>query len=145
MIKSIKFPQQGTGYVYEKPENPGEAPDKENFRYRKFNSRNFEHEFDEEKYEKDYKQWEEDKKYYDENKGKFTNPAAQFLIGKAFKFEPGKVNIIFGPNGCGKTTIIKALAGNAGIDGDGMTRPGDPLDVFGFNGDTSDVKTVAKT
>lgn len=144
MIKSIKFPKKGTGYIYTKPENPGEAPDKENFRYHKFNSKNFEHEFDEEKYEKEYKQWEEEKKYYDENKGKFTNPAAQFLIGKTFNFEPGKVNIIFGPNGCGKTTIIKALAGNAGIDGDGMTKPGDPLDVFDFNDTGKDIKSVAK-
>ena len=144
MIKSIKFPKEGEGYIYTKPENPGKAPDKKNFRYRDYNSNTHKSEFNQEKYDRDYKEWEADKKFYDENKGKFINPAASVLIGKTFNFEPGKLNIIFGPNGCGKTTILKAIAGNAGINGDGMTKAADPLDVFGWDNDTESIEAVAK-
>ena len=132
MIKSIKFPKEGKGYIYTKPENPGKAPDKKDFRYRDYNIDTHEPEFNRKKYDRDYKEWKADKKFYDENKGKFINPAAPVLIGKTFNFEPGKLNIIFGPNGCGKTTILKAIAGNAGIDGDGITKAADPSDAFGF-------------
>lgn len=33
------------------------------------------------------------------------------LIGRKFEFEDGKVNILFGPNGSGKTTILKCILG----------------------------------
>ena len=42
------------------------------------------------------------------------------------------------------TTILKAIAGTAGIVGDGMTRPGDPLDVFGWDDDRESIEAVAK-
>lgn len=148
MIKSIKFPKQGDGYLYAKPENPGKAPNKESYEYSDWDFSNNGEEgkkaYKEEKFARDYARWEEEKKYYDENKGKFINPAAKTLIGKEFNFEPGKLNIIFGPNGCGKTTILKAIAGTAGIAGDGMTRPGDPLDVFGWDNDRENIESVAK-
>ena len=115
MIKSVTFPKKGEGYIYTKPNNPGGAPSKKDRRYNDFDTKTFKDKFNQEKYDKDYKEWEADKKFYDENKGKFINPAAEFLVGKTFNFEPGKLNIIFGPNGCGKTTILKAIAGNAGI------------------------------
>ena len=147
MIKSINFPKQGEGYLYAKPENPGAAPNKDSYEYTdwKFSGDDMEGKkvFKREKYNRDYARWEEEKKFYDDNKGKFINPAAKTLIGKEFNFEPGKLNIIFGPNGCGKTTILKAIAGTAGIVGDGMTRPGDPLDVFGWD-DKESVEAVAK-
>ena len=147
MIKSIKFPKKGSGYIYEKPENPGKAPNKSSYEYWDwdFGCKDAgERVFKQEKYDRDYKRWAEDKKFYDENKGKFINPAAEFLIGKTFNFEPGKLNIIFGPNGCGKTTILKAIAGNAGINGDGMTHPADPSEVFGWFNEDKSVDTVAK-
>ena len=147
MIKSINFPKQGEGYLYAKPENPGAAPNKDSYEYTdwKFSGDDMEGKkvFKREKYNRDYARWEEEKKFYDDNKGKFINPAAKTLIGKEFNFEPGKLNIIFGPNGCGKTTILKAIAGTAGIVGDGMTHPGDPLDVFGWD-DKESVEAVAK-
>lgn len=44
---------------------------------------------------------------------------------KKIKFDPYKINVLFGPNGCGKTTIIRALAayGMCGKEGelDGFT------------------------
>ena len=148
MIKSIKFPKQGEGYLYTKPENPGKAPNKESYEYSDWdfshNRKNGKKVYKEEKFARDYEQWEKEKKYYDDNKGKFINPAAKTLIGKEFDFEPGKLNIIFGPNGCGKTTILKAIAGTAGIVGDGMTHPGDPLDVFGWDNDRESIEAVAK-
>lgn len=144
MIKSVTFPKKGEGYIYAKPENPGKAPEKRDNRYNEFTSNGFKYVFNEKKYNQDYEQWEKEKKYYDENKGKFINPAAGVLIGKTFKFEPGKLNIIFGPNGCGKTTILKAIAGNAGIIGDGMTKAGDPSEVFGWGEDERNAAAMAK-
>lgn len=147
MIKSIKFPKKGSGYIYEKPEDPGKEPDRNDYRYWEwdFKHGNSERVFKKEKYNADYERWAEGKKFYDENKGQFINPAAKHLIGKTFEFEPGKLNIIFGPNGCGKTTILKAIAGNAGIAGDGMTHPADPTDIFSWDAaEKYDVKKVAK-
>ena len=148
MIKSVTFPKQGEGYLYAKPENPGKAPDKESYEYSDWdfshNRKEGKKVYKEEKYARDYERWKEEKKFYDDNKGKFINPAAKTLIGKEISFEPGKLNIIFGPNGCGKTTILKAIAGTAGIAGDGMTRPGDPLDVFGWDDDRESIEAVAR-
>lgn len=140
MIKSIYFPKSGDGYLYTKPERPGPEPDKKDWSYRSHDWKGGDlvEKFDKKKYDRDHERWEADKKYYEENKGQFTNRAAKYLIGKKFKFEPGKVNIVFGPNGCGKTTILRAIAGNAGIDGDGMPRLVGPIDAFGFG----DEKTV---
>lgn len=144
MIKSITFPKNGKGYLYEKPINPGNAPKPDDHRFNRFNFDTMKDEANKEKYEAEYAKWKSEKEFYDENKGKFINPAAKILIGKTFNFEPGKLNIIFGPNGCGKTTILKAIAGNAGIVKDGMTRPADPLDVFGWDKNRENVAEVAK-
>ena len=141
MVKSITFPKDGDGYIYEKPENPGDAPDKNSYQYWGLGRRKT---FRQDRYDSDYERWAADKKLYDENKGKFINPAAKFLVGNTFNFEPGKLNIIFGPNGCGKTTILKAIAGTAGIDGDGMTKAGDPIDVFGWGDERKNIGDVAK-
>jgi predicted ATPase len=40
---------------------------------------------------------------------------------KKFEFKPG-LNILFGPNGCGKSTILKTLAGRLGILNGGHTK-----------------------
>jgi predicted ATPase len=148
MITNVKFPKKGKGYIYEKPENPGKEPDKSSYEYWDWefgNNLEGKRIFKDEKYNRDYERWAEDKKFYDENKGKFINPAAKYLVGRTFEFQPGKLNIIFGPNGCGKTTILKAIAGTAGIPGDGMTKPADPTDVFGWiNSKEMSVELVAK-
>ena len=132
MIKSIKFPKTGKGYIYKKPDAPGPEPKKSDFTYRKYDSKTHKDKLDEEKYNRDHKDWEDSKAFYETHKGQFINPAAKNLIGRKFVFEPGKVNIIFGPNGSGKTTILRAIAGEAGIKGDGFTHPAEPLDVFGW-------------
>ena len=52
----------------------------------------------------------EDEDYKVEDIG-YTNPQlVQNLLAKKMDFEGGKINVIFGPNASGKTTILKALA-----------------------------------
>lgn len=134
-VNSVYFPKKGTGYVYKKAENPGPKPNKSERKYYKHDWNTHKEVFNQKRYDNDYETWEKDKKYYDENKGEFTNPCSVNLIGKKFEFKPGKVNIIFGPNGSGKTTILRAIAGEAGIDGDGFTKAETPTNAFGIMGD----------
>lgn len=75
------------------------------------------------KYKKEHRYWaryQKDKYMYPE--------MVQNLIGRKFEFEAGKINLIFGPNASGKTTILKALAGKAGTS-DGYTQLLAPLDI----------------
>lgn len=147
MVKSVNFPGEGEGYIYEKPEDPGKKPDKKSYEYWDWSFKRDVNKdkrvFKKERYNRDYERWKQEKEFYDEYKGQFINPAAKYLVGRTFNFEPGKVNIIFGPNGCGKTTILKAIAGNAGIKDDGMTRAADPLEIFQWN-DKPTVEAVGK-
>lgn len=78
-----------------------------------------------EKWKKDYKEW---KKHKDD----YSNPhLVNNLLNRKFEFEEGKINIIFGPNASGKTTILRAIAGNAGCD-DGYPNLMPPLDIHSF-------------
>ena len=57
MIKSVKFPKKGKGYLYAKPENPGKAPDKGDHKYTDWDfssSMRGKRVFKEEKYAKDF-------------------------------------------------------------------------------------------
>lgn len=45
---------------------------------------------------------------------------------KRYEFTPG-INVLFGPNGCGKSTIIKTLKSYCGIQKGGWTAVSDPL------------------
>ena len=78
-----------------------------------------------EKYKKEYKEWKK-------HKNEYNNPRlANYLLNRTFHFEPNKINIIFGPNASGKTTILKAIAGNAGTT-DGYPTLLPPLDCYDF-------------
>ena len=44
---------------------------------------------------------------------------------KTFKFTPG-INVLFGPNGCGKSTIVKTLKAYCGIETGGWSEVSDP-------------------
>ena len=66
MIKSVTFPKNGKGYIYTKPENPGKAPEKKDWKYRSYDFKSMGDKFDEEKFTKDYEKWVEEKKFYDE-------------------------------------------------------------------------------
>lgn len=37
------------------------------------------------------------------------------IVEKTFEFFPDRINILFGPNQCGKTTLLRAIANNIGI------------------------------
>lgn len=131
MFTSITFPKKGKGYIYDKPTKPV-MPNKNDYRYRKHDFRSFEDTFDEEKFNADMKVYEKELAYYNEHKGKFILPCSKNLVGKTFNFEDGKINLIFGPNASGKSTIIKALAGEALIS-DGFITIHEPLDFSGVS------------
>lgn len=65
-------------------------------------------------------------KYFDTIDDGYRNPhLVKRLLNRTFKFSPDKINVIFGPNACGKTTIIRAIAAYAhcgtSSDNDGWT------------------------
>lgn len=132
MINSIKFPKRGKGYIYEKFEMTRTKPDPHDWKYRgsvyDHKTGKFKDKYDTKKYEEDLAAYEEKLKFYNEHKDQYTAGRASYnLIGHEFHFTPG-VNIIFGPNGSGKTTILKALAGNA-LCTDGFSTLIEPLDL----------------
>jgi energy-coupling factor transporter ATP-binding protein EcfA2 len=53
------------------------------------------------------------------------------IQNKTFEFTLG-INILFGPNGCGKSTIIKTLKSYCGIKRGGWTQVSDPLELGTF-------------
>lgn len=74
-------------------------------------------------YKKEYKYWEK------HQKDTYLNPQlVKNLIGRKIEFQPGKINLIFGPNASGKTTILKAIAGVGGTT-DGFPNLVGPLDI----------------
>lgn len=121
MIKSVSFPEEGSGYIYEKPEKP-EKP-KKDYRYNR----------ERQTYEEAMTEYKKEMAYYKKHKDEFVLPCAKNLVGKMFEFRDGKINVLFGPNASGKTTIIKAIAGNAMID-DGFSHFSEPIE-FGFGFD----------
>lgn len=117
MINSIKFPKTGKGYIYRKFEMTRTKPDPHDWKYRgsvyNHKTGGLKDKYDTKRYKEDLAAYEEELKFYNEHKGQYcAGKASSNLIGHEFHFTPG-VNIIFGPNGSGKTTILKALAGNA--------------------------------
>ena len=129
MIKSVFFPSDGTGYIHDKPTKP-EKPIKGDYKYHKGGWRGLKYgtEFDEESYNADMAEYKEGMKVYRKTKDKYLLPCAYNLIGKTFNFEDGKINILFGPNASGKTTILKAIAGKCIIT-DGFTKLLEPMDI----------------
>jgi predicted ATPase len=132
MINSIKFPKTGKGYIYKKFEMTQAKPEPHDWKYRgstyNHETGEFKDKYDTKRYEEDLAAYEEELKFYNEHKGQYcAGKASSNLIGHEFRFTPG-VNIIFGPNGSGKTTILKALAGNA-LCTDGFSALIEPLDL----------------
>ena len=133
MIKSLTFTGE-YGYISEKLHEPDCPVRGTNFRYQRLT--------DEERelikqYKKKHKEWEK-------HKDEYNNPTlAKNLLNRTFHFEANKINLIFGPNASGKTTIMKALAGNAGTT-DGYPTLLSPLDCFGWDGERT-IETFKKT
>lgn len=125
MIKSIKFTGE-KGYIVHKIPEPD------------CNVRNFERSFDrlspeeqEEviRYKKEYKKW---KKHKDDPR---YPELIKNLVNRKIEFSD-KINLIFGPNASGKTTILKALGGYAGTT-DGYARILEPLQFRNFFSEVS--------
>jgi energy-coupling factor transporter ATP-binding protein EcfA2 len=131
MVKSLTFTGE-FGYITDKipePECPVRGYFGKNSSYR---PRDFSESEKEEikKYEKEYKEWKK-------HKNEYANPhLVKNLLNRKFEFEAGKINVIFGPNASGKTTMIKAIAGNAGCK-DGYPTLLEPLSIRSFYEETS--------
>ena len=145
MVKSITFPLEGNGYLYEKVEPPVE-PNKNSREYwkRTRSSMFTESVFDKEAFKADMASYENEMKAYKLIEGSYKLPCAENLIGRKFEFEDGKINLIFGPNASGKTTILKAIAGGCGIK-DGFTTLLEPLQMKYSLFDTLTKEVVEKT
>jgi predicted ATPase len=126
MITSVKFPVEGNGYLYEKYEKP-EKPDKNDRRSRT-------------SYDERMKEYNEELAVYEANKGKFILPASYNLIGKEFSFKDGKINVLFGPNASGKTTVLRTIAGEC-LTEDGFTSLRKPIE-FGFLAEKYDISKI---
>lgn len=121
MIKSLTFTGE-YGYISEKISEPTNPIRGMMYEGRKLSAEEKEM-FDQ--YKGAHRAWAK-------NKNTYNNPTlAKNLLGRTFHFEPNKINLIFGPNASGKTTILKALSGVAGTS-DGYARLYDPFEVSGF-------------
>lgn len=132
MIKSVTFTGE-YGYISEKLEEPINPIRNSSFRTRKLTEKERERE---KQYKIKYKEW---KKHKDD----YNNPTlAKNLLNRTFHFESNKINLIFGPNASGKTTILKALGGIAGTT-DGYAQLLPPLDVRDF-GEKASIDTFKR-
>ena len=70
------------------------------------------------------------------DKGYLNKHLINNLIGKKFELSGNKINVFFGPNASGKTTILKTLAAYCMCGTNGMTSLNnfEPLDFGLFNG-----------
>ena len=58
------------------------------------------------------------------------------MLKKPLQFNAG-LNILWGPNGCGKTTLLKTLAAYSFCPGGGWTRLFAPMEILGLLGDAA--------
>lgn len=116
-VKTVKYPKKGTGYLYNKLERPVKPDIYTRRRYKK----------DENRYKEEMEMYEKDMEYYKEHKGEYVLKCSNNLVGKQFTFDDNKINIIFGPNGSGKTTIIKSI-GAVALTTDGFSKIHEPLE-----------------
>lgn len=115
MITSIKFTKT-YGFLTKKVEKPRKPTKNGKFR-------------DEtpENYQERMEEYNRELGYYELHKGEYLVPCANKLIGRTFTFVSDKINLIFGPNASGKTTILKCLA-HQQLIGDGFMSLKQPLD-----------------
>lgn len=126
MIKSLTFTGE-YGYISEKLIEPI-------YPVRRYLGRGVKLTEEEQKQVKEYKKkYSEWKKHKDE----YNNlTLAKNLLDRTFYFQPNKINLIFGPNASGKTTILKAIGGVAGTT-DGYAQLYPPLDIHDFGEEAS--------
>lgn len=130
MVSSVEFPKTGNGYIYQEYEKPVK-PNKRDSDFNSWDFKTHEYVFNEEKYNQSLAEYKEELKVYNKHKGEFKLPCAKLMVGRKFNFVQDKINVIFGPNGSGKTTILKAIAGTALVK-DGFSSILEPVELFGF-------------
>ena len=119
MIKSIKFTGE-QGYITSKVPEPGCAVRSYGERYRRKPYTEEEKEL--------IKEYRKEMRWWKKHKDDYSKPhLVKNLLNREFNFTDG-INIIFGPNASGKTTILKALGGNAGTE-DGFARLMEPCRI----------------
>ena len=91
-----------------------------------------------------FERWKKEHTEWEKHKDDYTNPhLVKNLLNRKFEFDAGKINVIFGPNASGKTTILRAIAGNAGCE-DGYPQLLSPLDIHDF-GEKASAETFKRT
>lgn len=130
MFKSITFPLKGTGYIFDEFEKP-EKPTRYSRGCRT-----------DEDYDKAVEEWKKETKEWKSLQDKHVHLYLyKNLAGKTFTFAEDKINVIFGPNGSGKTTILKALAGEAFCN-DGFLSLGEPLQIGGWGDEKTEEEVI---
>ena len=125
MIKSLTFDGK-SGYIGSKftEEDKPIKPNKKDWRYQEiYPHRNF----NEEKFEKDMTRYKSEMDFYKKHVGKYKVSCSEILVGRTFTFESDKINLIFGPNASGKSTILKSIAAHA-FCVDGFSKFLEPVD-----------------
>ena len=130
MIKSLTFDGK-SGYIGSKftEEDKPIKPNKKDWRYQEiYPHRNF----NEEKFEKDMTRYKSEMDFYKKHVGKYKVSCSEILVGRTFTFESDKINLIFGPNASGKSTILKSIAAHAFCK-DGFSKFLEPYDFNIWN------------
>lgn len=134
MIKSLTFDGK-SGYIgskYTKKDKP-KKPNKTDWVYRnKHIEGTHRFAFNEEKFERDMAEYESEMEFYKKHVGKYKVNCSEILVGRTFTFESDKINLIFGPNSSGKTTILKSIAAHAFCK-DGFSKFLEPYDFNVWN------------
>lgn len=114
MIKSITFDGK-EGYIGEKYgiDDKPIKPKKKDWEYNRFDTDVMKSVFNEEKYNADLEKYNKELAFYKKHKGEYKVDCSKLLVGRKFEFASDKINLIFGPNASGKTTIIKGIASHA--------------------------------
>lgn len=137
MIKSLTFDGK-SGYIGSKftEEDKPIKPNKKDWRYQEIYPHR---KFNEEKYEKDMVRYKSEMDFYKKHVGKYKVSCSEILVGRTFTFESDKINLIFGPNASGKSTILKSIAAHA-FCVDGFSKFLEPVDfsIMDFKRDISE-------
>ena len=108
MVSSILFDDK-SGYIgsrYTEDDKP-KKPVKNDCKFRHYDYNLHKDIFEKEKFDKAMEKYEADMKFYKEHLGQYKVGCSENLVGRTFTFEPYKINLIFGPNCSGKSTILK--------------------------------------
>lgn len=127
MVKSITFDGKegyiGARYTDEdKPVRPG----KNDWKYTTGHGEK--RSFNEEKYNSDMERYREEMKVFKKVKGLYKVDCSELLVGRTFEFAPDKINLVFGPNASGKSTVLKCIASHAFCE-DGFSKFVEPIDL----------------